>query len=129
MPRNPRASSDHRRVGASLPLTLGSAGQIFLAWASDADRERIVATADDPDRLDQQLATARRRGWADSVAERAPGVASVSAPVFGPLGTLLAVASVSGPVNGSAPCAKRYGAAVEAAKEIERALGVSPGAG
>jgi DNA-binding IclR family transcriptional regulator len=118
-------------IGASLPLTLGSAGKIFLAWASDADRERIVANADDPDRLDQQLVTSRRRGWADSVAERAPGVASVSAPVFGPVGTLLAAVSVSGPAQRlGALRAKRYApAVVDAAREIERALGVSPGAG
>ncbi len=42
----------------------------------------------DPARLERQVATTRRRGWAESVAERAPGVASVSAPVFGPDGAL-----------------------------------------
>jgi DNA-binding IclR family transcriptional regulator len=112
-------------IGASLPLTMGSAGKIFLAWAAGPDRERLVAMADDPERLDRQLDTTRRRGWADSVAERAPGVASVSAPVFGPARTLLAAVSVSGPAQrlGSLR-AKRYATAVtDAAKEIEATLG------
>jgi DNA-binding IclR family transcriptional regulator len=115
-------------IGASLPLTLGSAGKIFLAWAAGPDRERIVATAEDPDRLDRQLFTTRRRGWAGSVAERAPGVASVSAPVFGPSRTVVAAVSVSGPAQrlGSLR-AKRYATAVtDAAKEIEAAIGGSP---
>jgi len=41
----------------------------------------------------------RRRGWAASVAERESGVASVSAPVFGPDGRVVAAVSVSGPID------------------------------
>ena len=41
----------------------------------------------------------RRRGWAQSVAEREPGVASVSAPVRGPSGRVVAAVSVSGPIE------------------------------
>ena len=112
-------------VGSSLPLTKGSAGKVFLAWTGDHDRTRLIGTADDAARLEQQVATTRRRGWAESVAERASGVASVSAPVFGPDGSLLAAVSVSGPVSRLGQLrAKRYAPAVlEAAKEIEHALG------
>lgn len=112
-------------VGSALPLTKGSAGKVFLAWTGDHDRTRLIGTADDPARLEQQVATTRRRGWADSVAERARGVASVSAPVFGPDGSLLSAVSVSGPTSRLGQLrAKRYAPAVlEAAKEIERALG------
>jgi DNA-binding IclR family transcriptional regulator len=112
-------------IGASLPLTKGSAGAVFLAWAGELDRARIVETAEDPERLERKLRTTRRRGWADSVAERAPGVASVSAPIAGPDGALLAVVSVSGPAARLGPLrAKRYASAVmEAAREIEGALG------
>ena len=112
-------------IGASLPLTKGSAGTVFLAWAADHDRARLVHTAEDPERLERKLLTTRRRGWADSVAERAPGVASVSAPVSGPDGALLAVVSVSGPASRLGQLrAKRYApAVVEAAAEIERAFG------
>jgi DNA-binding IclR family transcriptional regulator len=112
-------------VGSSLPLTKGSAGKVFLAWTGDYDRARLIGTADDAARLEKQVATTRRRGWAESVAERAAGVASVSAPVFGPDGSLLAAVSVSGPVSRLGQLrAKRYAPAVlEAAREIERALG------
>jgi DNA-binding IclR family transcriptional regulator len=45
------------------------------------------------------LASVRRRGWAASAAEREPGVASVSAPVRGAGGKVLAAISVSGPIE------------------------------
>jgi DNA-binding IclR family transcriptional regulator len=70
-------------VGASLPLDKGSAGRVFLAWASPGD---------------PSFASTRRRGWAESHEEREPGVASVSAPVVDALGQVLAAVSVSGPV-------------------------------
>jgi DNA-binding IclR family transcriptional regulator len=112
-------------IGSSLPLTKGSAGKVFLAWAGDHDRARLLESVDDPARLEQQIATTRRRGWAESVAERAPGVASVSAPIFGPDRFLLAAVSLSGPASRLGRLrAKRYATAVvEAAGEIERALG------
>lgn len=112
-------------IGASLPLTQGSAGKVFLAWGSERDQAFLQDVAARGDRLAQQVATVRRRGWAESVAERAPGVASVSAPVFGPHGALLAAVSVSGPASRLGMLrAKRYAPAVmEAAREIEAALG------
>lgn len=113
-------------IGASLPLTKGSAGTVFLAWAGDPDRARLLESSDDPARLERRVATTRRRGWAESVGERAPGVASVSAPIFGPDGLLLAVVSVSGPAARlGRPRAKRYAPPViEAARGIERTFGV-----
>jgi DNA-binding IclR family transcriptional regulator len=112
-------------IGATLPLTKGSAGKVFLAWGTERDRDRLVEAAGHGDRLAQQVATIRRRGWAESVAEREPGVASVSAPVLGPHGVILAAVSVSGPATRLGQLrAKRYAPAVmEAAREIERALG------
>lgn len=109
-------------IGASLPLDRGSAGKVFLAWGTERDRAWL---AEEGGRLRQQVVTTRRRGWADSVAEREPGVASVSAPVLGPGDTLLAAVSVSGPASRLGPLrARRYApAVVEAAREIERALG------
>lgn len=105
-------------IGAALPLTRGSAGKVLLAWGPTAGLEI-------DERLTRQLHTTRQRGWADSVGEREEGVASVSAPVFGPGGFLSAVVSVSGPATRvGALRAKRYApAVVEAAREIERALG------
>jgi DNA-binding IclR family transcriptional regulator len=105
------------RVGASLPLGRGSAGKVFLAWGPPSD--------EDVEDIRQSIATTRRRGWADSYGEREAGVASVSAPIFGPHGHLLAAISVSGPRSRLAPLqAKRYGPAViEAAQQVEALLG------
>jgi DNA-binding IclR family transcriptional regulator len=105
-------------VGASLPLTKGSAGKIFLAWSGAPDGDRI------DDHLAQQIVTIRRRGWADSVGERQAGVASVSAPIFGPANDLLAAISVSGPAGrlGSLRAKTYARAVVEAAREVESAL-------
>jgi DNA-binding IclR family transcriptional regulator len=114
-------------VGAALPLTRGSAGKVFLAWASPTDRERLTVDLRPAEsvRLEQQVLTARRRGWAESLGEREPGVASVSAPVVGAHDALVAVISVSGPASRlGRGGAKRYAPAVmAAAREVERALG------
>jgi DNA-binding IclR family transcriptional regulator len=45
------------------------------------------------------LLEVRRRGWAQSVGEREPGVASVSAPVRDASGAVVAAVSVSGPID------------------------------
>jgi len=106
------------RVGASLPLGKGSAGKVFLAWGQIPATEDVAG-------IETSLLTTRRRGWADSYGEREAGVASVSAPIFGPYDQLLAAISVSGPQARLAGAqAKRYGPAlVEAAREIEALLG------
>lgn len=89
-------------VGASLPLDEGSAGKVLRL---------------DPDAV--------RRGWAQSVEERERGVASVSAPVRGADGDVVAAVSVSGPVERTTRAPSRlYATAVlEAARAVERALG------
>lgn len=65
-------------VGSLLPMTAGSAAQILLAWnPDDWEQFDMTGAAFHAD----VLARVRKRGWAESVAEREPGVASVSAPV------------------------------------------------
>ncbi len=70
-----------------LPLGVGSAGRILVGLAPDAR-------------------------WTESVGERAPGVASVSAPIV-VAGQLVAAVGISGPVGrlGDHP-GERHGAAV-----------------
>ena len=73
--------------GALLPLGLGSAGRVLIA--------------------------SRPTEWIESVEEREAGVASVSAPVIGRDGIVVAAVSVSGPVERlSRQPGKRFGAAV-----------------
>ena len=69
-----------------------------------------------------------RAGWVESIAERAPGVASVSAPVYDG-GVLVAALAISGPVGrlGTSP-GRRYGKkVVAAARRVERALASAHG--
>jgi DNA-binding IclR family transcriptional regulator len=98
-------------VGALLPLDAGSGGKVLLAWSDDAERFPAVPAA--------ELAAARRRGWASSVAEREPGVASVSAPVLRD-GALLGALCVSGPASrlGSSPGRRLAPLVVAAAREL-----------
>lgn len=116
-------------VGAALPLTRGSAGKVFLAWAAERDRRRLLAAmpAEESVRLARMVATTFRRGWADSIGERESGVASVSAPVFDAGGSLVAAVSVSGPANRIATLRGRHyaPAVTAAAREIEASLGVA----
>jgi DNA-binding IclR family transcriptional regulator len=82
-------------VGSRLPLTAGSGAQVLCAWSDPATLGEVLPRAQFTARA---LAEVRRRGWAQSVAQREAGVASVSAPVLG-TGGLLAALSLSGPVE------------------------------
>ncbi|MFC6707773.1 IclR family transcriptional regulator [Flexivirga alba] len=92
----PMGLRDSIPVGATLTMQAGSAAQILMAW-------------EEPDRLHRglhgakftatMLSAVRRRGWAQSVSEREQGVASVSAPVRGPSGRVIAAVSISGPIE------------------------------
>ena len=103
-------------VGAVLPLNRGSGGKVLLAWAEDGGRYFCVNGA--------ELGKIRHQGWAESVAEREAGVASVSAPVFGTDGELRAAVCASGPTSrlGERPGGRLAGPVVAAAREIEDAL-------
>jgi len=87
-------------VGAVLPLDRGSAGRVLRG-----------------DSLEPS-------GYAASVAERAPGVASASAPVPSAEGEVVAAISVSGPIErlGTDPGGRFGPAVVRAASEVAAAL-------
>jgi DNA-binding IclR family transcriptional regulator len=77
--------------GALLPLAVGSAGRVLGGETG-------------------------RTGWIQSVEEREPGVASVSAPVLAADGTVSAAVSVSGPIERtSRQPGRRFGDRVVAA--------------
>ena len=104
-------------VGAVLPLDRGSGGKVLVAWVGEAESLSNMKAA--------ELAEIRSRGWAESVAEREAGVASVSAPVFGAGGALRAAVCASGPISrlGERPGERLAGPVVAAAREIEGTLG------
>ncbi len=86
-------------LGARLPLDRGSAGKVLQGKTVPA-------------------------GWAQSVGEREPGVASVSAPVLDGAHRLVAAVSVSGPIprTGRAPGRKYGSSVIAAARQIEESL-------
>lgn len=92
----PSGLRDSIPLGSQLSLNAGSAAQVLLAWE---DPERINRGLAEANFSAVALANVRRRGWAQSVAEREPGVASVSAPVRSPNGKVIAAVSVSGPIE------------------------------
>ncbi|MGV1005681.1 MAG: IclR family transcriptional regulator [Candidatus Nanopelagicales bacterium] len=117
----PTGLRDTVPVGEVLTMHAGSAAQVLLAW-EDATRIHVglVAAAFTA----STLATVRRRGWAQSVAERESGVASVSAPVRGPSGKVIAAVSVSGPLERMTrvPGRRHAAAVVAAANRLTEAL-------
>src|SRR5215217_2404557 len=78
-------------VGSVLPMVAGSAAQILLAWEPP---EAVMPLLPRCKFTGRTLAEVRRRGWAQSVAEREPGVASVSAPIRDRTGRVIAAISV-----------------------------------
>lgn len=108
-------------LGARLPMTAGSGAKVLLAYSDAATQQAVLPTAKFSERV---LAEVRRRGWAQSVAEREPGVASVSAPVRDNRGVVVAAISVSGPVDrmGRRPGARWAADLLAAADDLTRRL-------
>jgi DNA-binding IclR family transcriptional regulator len=109
-------------VGVPFPLHAGGSSKAFLAFLPEDEIEDYLsrplaaltpATVTDRRKLRRELAAIRRRGWAQSVAERQPGAASVAAPVLDHSGRPVAVISVCGP-------AERFAAEVD--RCVERLL-------
>lgn len=83
-------------VGSQLTMSAGSAAQVLLAWE---DPDRMQRGLENAEFSAVALSGVRRHGWSESVGEREPGVASVSAPVRSPSGKVIAAVSVSGPIE------------------------------
>ncbi len=117
----PAGLRDTVPVGARLPMTAGSGAKVLLAFSDAATQQAVLPTAKFTERT---LAEVRRRGWAQSAAEREPGVASVSAPVRDRTGTVVAAVSVSGPIDrmGRRPGARWAADLLAAADALTRRL-------
>jgi DNA-binding IclR family transcriptional regulator len=111
-------------IGSRLPLTAGSGAQVLCSELGPADREALADVLREAHFSARTLADVRRRGWAQSIAEREAGVASVSAPVRNPAGAIVAALSISGPIErlGRSPGARYAAALGVGAQRITAAL-------
>jgi DNA-binding IclR family transcriptional regulator len=117
----PSGLRDTVPVGARLPMTAGSGAKVLLAYSDAATQQSVLPAAKFTERT---LAEVRRRGWAQSAAEREPGVASISAPVRDGHGNVIAAISVSGPIDrmGRRPGARWAADLLAASEALTRRL-------
>lgn len=87
-PHNLRAFVE---VGTTVPLHVGAAGKVLLAWLSEGEQNNlIIASAtrysahplDDIQVLKRNLARVRETGWVVSEGERAVDLTAIAAPIF-----------------------------------------------
>ncbi|GAB3685619.1 IclR family transcriptional regulator [Saccharopolyspora tripterygii] len=117
----PSGLRDTVPVGTALSMTAGSGAKVLAAWADPATQRAVLGEAVFGERT---LLEVRRRGWAQSVAEREAGVASVSAPVRDSQGGVVAAISVSGPIDrmGRRPGARWAADLLAAAEGLQNRL-------
>ena len=93
-------------IGAPLPLHLGAAGKVLLAWLPEEKQDSLGAASAarfggtevfDKEALRERLRRVRMEGWAASDGERSPGVAAIAAPVFGGGGEVEGALLISAP--------------------------------
>ncbi|WP_061962488.1 IclR family transcriptional regulator [Demequina flava] len=108
-------------VGTTMTMHAGSAAQVLLAWA---EPERMHAALSGSAFSASDLERLRERGYAESAGERESGVSSVSAPVWGTAGTVIAAVSISGPIERltAHPAGEHATAVVDAARQLSDVL-------
>ena len=122
------------QTGSTIPAFCSALGRAILAYSDPATVERVLAgglPARTPRTLTSSVAILRElaaipdRGWAIDREEGNIGVSCVAAPIFGPLGTIVAALSVTGPSKHVR--ADRIGPAVRlAAAAASRAYSARP---
>ena len=110
------------QVGGTIPAHCSGLGRAILAYSEPAAIDTVIAaglvprtsrTLVDGDALRRELAAIPDRGWSLDREEGNVGVTCVAAPVFGPLGDVVAALSVTGPNANARP--ERVGPAVRMA--------------
>lgn len=125
-------------VGMVMPLHAGSAGKVLLAFDPAARKDAVAhglsrytaRTIVDIDLLTEQLTQIRADGYAASFEERDQGAASISAPVYGLTGEVVAAVGIGAPTQRLTPADVPHLAplVVEAAALASHRLGYRPGA-
>lgn len=110
------------QVGGTIPAHCSGLGRAMLAYSDAAAVDAVIAaglvartsrTITQGDALRRELAAIPDRGWSVDREEGNVGVTCVAAPVFGPLGEVVAALSVTGSNAGVRP--ERVGPAVRMA--------------
>jgi IclR family KDG regulon transcriptional repressor len=130
-----RPSTSGHRIAANCTAN----GKTLLAHLPEDELERLLDgwelegrtphSITDPDTLRKDLATIRRRGYAENINEGEMGVCSVSAPIRDRTGRVAAAVSVVGPATRLNRTSLRAFAAlvIETAEAISHRLGYRPG--
>jgi DNA-binding IclR family transcriptional regulator len=84
------------RVGSRIGLVNTGSGHVFLAFATDEERRLMLEEQElGPDRmprgLESRLNGVREQGYENMPSAQVSGVFNLSVPVFGPLGSVIAV--------------------------------------
>lgn len=123
-------------VGKVIPLHVGSAARVLLAWNPDL-AARILAgpleqmtegTVTSPEALAGLIAQTKADGYAITTGEREDSASGLSAPVFDSAGDILGAITISGPTvrMPRAQCEQWVDLAVGYAEQITRTLGGRP---
>jgi DNA-binding IclR family transcriptional regulator len=125
----------HNWVGQHIPLHATSNGKVLLSGLTDAELARTLGplraytdrTITSKQRLRQELAEVRARGYATASDELEVGLAAVAAPIRNAHGDVIASVSLSGPTFrlDQASIGELLPTLQDAAGEISRRLGWS----
>ncbi|MET7936045.1 IclR family transcriptional regulator C-terminal domain-containing protein [Streptomyces sp. NPDC005322] len=116
------SAADTVPIGGAFPMKSGAVAQVLLAW----DEPELLYEGLRGARFNASMLSAvRRRGWAQSFGGWQAAMATVSAPVRGPGGRVIAAVSLSGPVSRlTRHPGRRYGSdAIDAAIELSEVSG------
>src|SRR6478609_9367710 len=120
-------------VGKVIPLHVGSASRILLAWSPDL-AEKVLAgplesmtdgTVTSPDELRRLITQAKADGYAITAGEREDSASGLSAPVFDAAGDILGAITISGPTvrMPQAQCEAWIDLSVGYAEQVTRTIG------
>jgi DNA-binding IclR family transcriptional regulator len=130
------ASRQVLETGSTVPLHASALGKVLLAFDPGAARSVVGRTLEsltyrtitDRAQLQRELADARDRGWAASVEEEMPDMASIAAPIRDRGGYVVAAVGIGGSVERlcdgrSRPLERLASQVVRAGRAISREFG------
>jgi DNA-binding IclR family transcriptional regulator len=120
-------------VGKIIPLHVGSASRVLLAWNPDLAETILAAplepmtdfTVTSPEELRGLIAATKADGYAITAGEREDSASGLSAPVFDAAGDILGAITISGPTirMPHERCEEWVDLAVGHAEQVTRTLG------